>query len=510
MNDMVQQISIHAALVDTNVVDKHIIEEKAQQDLIKEYFAGGLFKKMLHFFADKEIKQYLQEKHQRALQAETQKNTFFHPERTAFAHRSNIAFRFGFTDSSASKPTKAFSDTELTETINNYILGEADFSQLDMEAAEALFVTKFDALRKNNRSYKTFVQKHTKKNQKLTSDILILAQAYKANVILIKKIQENSDYSLDLFRNDVNNFVSRYQQLPLFMRMLQINHVSQATFSTLMETESLENIQQLIGPIYAPNLSVIPASKASGSYALQKSPYSSISTRIGMIWKSFPWWLKIILMGGIIGLTAFAGGWALIALPIIVLIKQFCKTKADYLQSVQSYLGRFMTHNEQEKLRKTYAQKKKKLTKQQKDTYMVYNQLQPSLLDSPIYARTLASNIIEQALRDPQGAELKQAVDSVLAHVELQRTLRVPSLAVQHTQYKEQELLLLYKALIFGASMIGYDMAKKSTKDEYSKASGYQETYKKVLDEVKKSRIAYHRHTRKFALRDGIMSGIIV
>lgn len=138
----------------------------------------------------------------------------------------------------------------------------------------------------------------------------------------------------------------------------------------------------------------------------------------------------------------------MLALPLFIFVKQFCKTKADYLESIQGYLGRFASHNSIEQSRHTAAmQQQTKRGKKTKDTAMIYTALQPDLLRNPTYASTLTKNIIKSVITNNHEA-IKAHVDTALAHCRFQAKHNVPTFAVERPQQKEQTLLYLHKTIV--------------------------------------------------------------
>lgn len=127
------------------------------------------------------------------------------------------------------------------------------------------------------------------------------------------------------------------------------------------------------------------------------------------------------------------------------------KTKADYLQNIQSYINRFVTNNAASKQKKDNIATTKALGKSANDTNFVYNRLQPSLLDNPTTATELAKNILSNSLTTIQQEQLKHHVDAALAHIVYQNTKRVPTYVVSDPRTKEQEVMVLYKSVVFGA-----------------------------------------------------------
>ncbi len=502
------QIAIHAAIVDTTILDEEIIKHRANLALAKNFHQKDWFtpiRKVWYYFSEKETRERYQQTERAKFASENNKNIFFHPERTAFAYRSNIAFHYSIGKKATGKKSQTFTDDQLNNLANDYILGQGVFSNKSDDEAKQLFMEMFQQFSSNNGAYKTFVKKSCKQCN-ISSDLLLQLQSYRANIAITRKLLTGA---IPQAQKDIDSFIMRYQQIPLALRLLGVEKIDQEVENSLATPATKEKLTQLMSNIYQLTVHIIPPTTSFWSFDLQKSPYSSFVTRCGLAWKWLPWWVKILVIAGVVASAAFLGGWTLLVLPLFILLKQFCKTKADYLHSIQHYIGRFASHNTLEKAQKeTVLQNVGKLGKKAKDTRMIYTSLQPELLENPVLASTLAKNIIRSVVNQ-QTEAIKTNVDLTLAHLHFQKEKQVPTFAVQRQEQKEQTILYLYKSVILWATLLGYDIINQDNNQEIVNSSTFKKFIKDYSATLATSRKAYHRHANSYARRDGIMSWVI-
>lgn len=509
MNDQFQ-ISIHAALVDSSIIDQHLIAQKVHSDLIKNYFRGGIFKKLMYYFAENEIKQFLESKHKKNIENMNHSDIFFHTERTAFAYRSNIVYHYNFgTYKNNKKNWESFYCEELNTVCNNYILWIGEFLGKTWDQARSIFSELLSDFMNNDEAFKKYALVDGIKLHNISSDLLLQLQSYRANIALCRATRDPS-MTMESFKNLYNTYLQRYQQIPLVLRIVEIQNINQANWVTLTSADSLNQISQLEQAIYQINLAIIPATKPFGEYDLAHSPYTSWATRLWLLFKKAPRWFKILLISLLVGATSFISWWTLLAFPLIIFLKQFFKTKADYMSSVQAYLWRFSTQNSLEKLNKADVTAKVwKFSKRENDTHMVYTKIQPNLIDNPPFASALSKNVLIK-LQDSSvsnSEELTKAIDVLLAHLYVQNTKNVPTFVVEQTNNKEELVLLAYKTAVLGASIIWYNLSNKE--QEHTKSITFKNFVQNYSKELNNSTKAYHAYSRNYALKDGLMSGVI-
>lgn len=141
----------------------------------------------------------------------------------------------------------------------------------------------------------TFAKKHcTFPKQHMGCDIVTQLKVYKANILLAQAILDptQQDVTIQTF---ISDFIERYHEIPLAMRTLGISNMEPGILQKLRDPAQYDSLKEICTPIYSITVQSVPPCEPMG-VVHQRNMYTGYMAKIGMVWKAFPWRLKVIII----------------------------------------------------------------------------------------------------------------------------------------------------------------------------------------------------------------------
>ena len=489
-------ITLHAAVTNGHVLMQSHAHREAQMNVAKQYVHGNIFKKILYFFADKEI---YHAEYNEALEKQVddsmQTHRLLDQEKVSYAHRVTMDRHIQYTTQSNDLVGKNFSHPVLTQLAQDYLLGKSWFAWLDNNAAYNRFVTEFEIFSMNNVDFSLFLAQILGKHRDYyVTDLLLQLTAYRANIQLTQTVLSKK-HSVTQIDQLLARYVEHYQQVPLLLKMLDVDMRDPMLVQRIYSEEWQQLLQQLLQPVYAIALQYVEPTQPMGTItpiATNKRSYGyqSIGSWIGSWRQSLPFFLKLLLFVGIFALAARTWWWALIALPVLVFLRQYRVAKAQQKNAMHQHYRRIVTE-------------------WVTDSVWLYINKQTDAASLWSLGTQLTELCMLLGKDEHKKQDLQATVSRVLARLQYGYESGLSMVIASWYQRKEYEYMLLKKLLLLATTQLWYTLGENTVLTQYAQTIDFQEEYTQLGQSHTINRKKFLRASRLSALQDGVMSGVV-